>query len=230
MPRNGDVRRRRQRGPWEATSCEAQHGPILFGGPTVTVREFLPQLDKSQAREVAGRFMEADSNPRDPLVRAAYKSLEVQSDQLLKRLIHSHPRTRVRVVYTRAEAPYTSDVEMINAVRAARVLEVMTVAADRDRPHPLLGNEVGGAYDRFRAVHDLIGHVGTRLGFDRDGEYGAWLIQDRWYTGLARLALGTELHGEHSVWWTTGKMAEHKATLIDCEALAKAHAGRSRRA
>src|SRR4051794_34047207 len=171
--------------------------------------------------------MEADSNPRDPLVRAAYQSLEAQSDQLLKRLIHSHPRTRVRVVFTQAETPYTSDGEMISAVRACRVLEVMTVAADRDRPHPLLGNEVGGAYDRFRAVHDLIGHVGTGFGFDRDGEYSAWLIQDRLYTGLARAALGTELHGEHSVWWTTGKMAEHKATLIDDEILAKARRGRS---
>jgi hypothetical protein len=34
------------------------------------------------------------------------------------------------------------------------------------------------------------------------------------YTGLARWALATELHAEHSVLWTTGTLAEHKATLL----------------
>ena len=34
------------------------------------------------------------------------------------------------------------------------------------------------------------------------------------YTGLARWALATELHAEHSVLWTTGRRAEHKATLL----------------
>jgi hypothetical protein len=34
------------------------------------------------------------------------------------------------------------------------------------------------------------------------------------YTGLARWALATELHAEHSVLWTTGDVAEHKAVLL----------------
>jgi hypothetical protein len=34
------------------------------------------------------------------------------------------------------------------------------------------------------------------------------------YTGLARWALATELHAEHSVLWTTGTVAEHKAVLL----------------
>ena len=35
------------------------------------------------------------------------------------------------------------------------------------------------------------------------------------YTGLARWALATELHGEHSVRWTTGNLADHKAILLE---------------
>jgi len=31
----------------------------------------------------------------------------------------------------------------------------------------------------------------------------------------ARRALATELHGQHSVYWTTGHMAEPKAVLLD---------------
>jgi hypothetical protein len=59
---------------------------------------------------------------------------------------------------------------MIAAVRAEHLLEVTAAAADRDRAHPLLGCELGGPYDRFRAVHDIVGHVIPRFGFDRDAE------------------------------------------------------------
>jgi hypothetical protein len=83
----------------------------------------------------------------------------------------------------------------------------------------LLGGEVGGAYYRFRAVHDLIGHVATGYGFDRDGEYSAWLVQRSLYTGLARWAAATELHGEISALWTTRQFAEHKAVLLDSHLL-----------
>jgi hypothetical protein len=47
-------------------------------------------------------------------------------------------------------------------VSAIRTLEVTTSPADR--AHPLLSGQAGGAYYRFRAVHDLIGHVATEYG------------------------------------------------------------------
>src|SRR5271170_8136408 len=84
-----------------------------------------------------------------------------------------------------------------------------------DRAQLLLSGEVGGVYYRFRAVHDLIGHVATGYGFDRDGEYSAWLVQRARYTGLARWAAATELHGEISALWATGQVAGHKAALLD---------------
>src|SRR5262249_34876840 len=84
-----------------------------------------------------------------------------------------------------------------------------------DRRHPLMSNERGGSYDRFRAVHDAVGHGRLGVGFDRDGEYTAWLAQERFHTPLARRALATELHGQHSVRWTTGQMAAPKAFLLD---------------
>jgi hypothetical protein len=68
-------------------------------------------------------------------------------------------------------------------------------------------------------VHDLIGHVATEYGFDQDGEYSAWLVQRTLYTGLARWAAATELHGEISALWATGQVAEHKAVLLDRDLL-----------
>ena len=115
---------------------------------------------------------------------------------------------------------------MIEAARSTALLEVTTVATDRGRLHPLLGNEPGGAYDRFRAVHDIIGHVRPGWGFDRDGEFAAWLAQERLYTGAARRALATELHAEHSVRWTTAEVADHKALLFDRPMLDRARRGK----
>jgi hypothetical protein len=184
-------------------------------------------LDERWSRRVAECFMAARSDPLDPIARAAYAALERQSDRLFRRLTDD-AAPRLRVVFSRCRAPYESDEEMIAAVRGTRVLEVTSVA-ESGRPHPLLGSERGGPYDRFRAVHDLVGHVQTGRGFDRHGEFAAWLAQERWYRGLARAALGTELHAEHSVCWTTGSFTDHKATVLPRCVLDRARAGRDGR-
>jgi hypothetical protein len=68
----------------------------------------------------------------------------------------------------------------------------------------------------LRAVHDLLSHVWFGHEFDQDGEYSAWLAEDRLcYMGLARWALAAELHGENSVQWALGTEPDHKAVLLD---------------
>jgi hypothetical protein len=165
------------------------------------------------ARDIAANFVTERSVPGRPVVRAAYEQLRAQTDRIFFALTTGG--CEYRVVFTRLPHPYGSDVEMLDAVCAGHLLEVSTAAAARDRRHPMLDCSTGGAYDRFRAVHDLLGHVVPRLGFDRDGEYTAWLLQRRLHGGLARWALATELHGENSVLWTTHELCEHKAVLLD---------------
>jgi hypothetical protein len=41
---------------------------------------------------------------------------------------------------------------------------------------------------------------------------------------LARRALATELHAEHSVRWTTGELPEHKAVLLDERVISRSRA------
>jgi hypothetical protein len=192
-------------------------------GDGVAAEPRLPRVDQRLAHDVCAAFLCAPSTPTHPTVAAAYCELTRQSDDAF-RLLAGRPAA-VRVVFTRCPAPYSSDVELITAVRATRLLEVPTAAADRDRVHPLLGCELGGPYDRFRAVHDIVGHVIPRFGFDRDGEFSAWRVQERMYHGLARWALATELHAEHSVRWTTGCLNDHKATLLDRRLLRRARRG-----
>jgi len=172
----------------------------------------LRYVQPAQTQAAADSFISARTNA-DPLVALAYRQLEMQTDQQFAALTSRQGPYRITVVGTCEATPYSDAGELITSVLAARTLEVTTSAADR--AHPLLSGEAGGAYYRFRAVHDLIGHVATGYGFDQDGEYSAWLVQRDLYTGLARWAAATELHGEISALWTTGQFAEHKAVLLD---------------
>lgn len=168
------------------------------------------RVDELAARRVAAAYVAGDGLASGPLVRCAYAQLADQTDALLAVVVR---RLGVRLAWTRVEAPYAHDGELIASVRSTGVLEVPRT--DPERAHPVLGGSPGGPYDRLRALHDLVGHVVPGFGFDRDGELSAWRAQDRLHHGPARWALATELHAHHSVLWTTGNLAEPAALLLD---------------
>jgi hypothetical protein len=172
------------------------------------------QVDPAAARAVADAYADAPTR-RDRLTAAAYAQLATESDQLFRRLTSPDRPDRVHIVFTTCPTPYGGAHELILSVRQDGLLEITSVSTTLDRHHPLMGNDLGGSYDRFRGVHDVLGHAGLRVGFDRDGEFAAWRYQDRFHGPLARWALATELHGQHSVFWTTGELARPKAILLD---------------
>jgi hypothetical protein len=174
------------------------------------------RVDPTAAGDVAAAYegTRCDGG-RDPLVVAAYSQLVSESDQIFRRLTSPGRPDRIHMVFTTCPEPYADAHELIACVIEARQLEVTTVASNPERQHPVMGNEAGGAYDRFRGVHDVLGHARLRLGFDRDGEFAVWRSQRRFHSPLARWALATELHGQHSVLWTTRELAQPKAILLD---------------
>jgi hypothetical protein len=172
------------------------------------------RVDPAAASAVAAAYVDTPSR-RHPLVAAAYARLITESDLLFRRITSPDRPGRVQIGFTTCPQPYATAWELVESVRDDRVLEVVTVGSDRDRRHPLMGGEVGGAYDRFRGVHDVLGHARLQLGFDRDGEFAVWRSQEWFHSWLARRALATELHGRHSVLWTTGELAEPKAIVLD---------------
>jgi hypothetical protein len=184
------------------------------------------RVNPTVAREVAAEYLGAPTLGRCPqLVRAAYARLVMESDRLFEQLTSPGRPDCVRITFTACPTPYASAHELITSVRAHRLLEVTTSPAVSDRRHPLMGCEPGGAYDRFRGVHDVLGHARLQLGFDRDGEFAVWRSQKRFHGRLARQALATELHGQHSVRWTTGQVAEPKAILLDPRRLRRSRVG-----
>ena len=173
------------------------------------------RIEFHQAAHVARAFLDAPRTTRDPMVQAAYAELAHQAGMWFDNLTSDRVRRPIRVVFTRCREPYADARELSISVLGTQVLEISPSQHDHDRRHPLLDTSVGGAYDRFRAVHDIVSHGRRRFGFDRHGEFAAWLAEDRMYTGLARWALATELHAEHSVCWTSGSVPDHKAVLLD---------------
>jgi hypothetical protein len=183
-----------------------------------------PEVDPVVATQIAAAHIEA-SRVGDDLTRAAYARLVGESDRLFRLVTDRHLSDPIKIFFTTCAVPYDNAAELITSVRRDRMLEVTTAARERDRFHPVMGCEVGGAYDRFRAVHDVLGHGYLQVGFDRDGEFTAWRFQERFHSHLARRALATELHGEHSVRWTTGDLPEHKAVLLDQQLIRRSQAG-----
>jgi hypothetical protein len=133
-------------------------------------------LDPIAAREVADAHHDAPRTGGSG-GDAAYAQLVDETERLF-RLLTTGP-TPVDIVFTLSERPYDDADELIRSVRRDRILEVTSATRDPDRPHPAMGCAVGGAYDRFRAVHDVLGHAylgsastataSTRRGGSRNG-------------------------------------------------------------
>jgi hypothetical protein len=170
------------------------------------------QGDPARA-DLAAWHLESQSAQDDPRVIAAYNQLVRQTDRLFQLLTDFTSPRGINVSFTFLRQPYRSDGELIAAIVNDRRFEVSVAASDRYRLHPLLDCRPGGSYDRFRAVHDIIGHAFGHRGFDAEGEYSAWRHQNSLHGGLARLALATELRAEHAVLRETGEFGEHKALI-----------------
>ena len=197
---------------------EAVRNPISMEKDS-TMRHDTPegdrtQVDLSMAAVVGDWYLRSRSAHRNAKVIAAYRQLQVETDHLYTQLTRDACQWATRVVFTRCGQPYESDEELICAVRANGTLEITSAVAAGERLHPLLGCELGGAFDRFRAVHDLIGHAWHGYGFGLADECAAWSAQDRLHRGLARWALATEIYGVNAARSILGNAPDLRALLL----------------
>lgn len=169
--------------------------------------------DPSTTAMVGDWYLGTPSAHREVEVIAAYRQLQNEIDHLYA-VIMRDVRRKVRIAFTGCTKPYESDKELIAAVRSEGTLEITSAATAQGRLHPLFGCELGGAFDRFRAVHDFIGHAGCGLGFDLGDECAAWMVQDRLHSCPARAALATELYGVNAARSIAGEAPELRALLL----------------
>jgi hypothetical protein len=95
----------------------------------------------------------------------------------------------------------------------------------RQNHHIFLESGLGGEhdatmtreqYDRFRAVHDVFGHAGIGGGFDRHGEYQAYLAHASMYADDGERGMASEYHGVNTAMWTgaAGTPGTGKSVLL----------------
>lgn len=77
--------------------------------------------------------------------------------------------------------------------------------------HPFLTDDDN---DRFRAVHDVFGHLGTGRGIDFNGEEAAFQGHAAMYTPLARQAMATETRGQNAALRVTGNFQDQKVGIL----------------
>lgn len=178
--------------------------------------------------ETADAFAAAKSDPSDSAVRAAYADLVAQTNVQWDHLTspESEGGQGINVEFlTREEIqgrgldplglnPYKTAGDQADDLRDNNHLMIASLSSYPEAAHPILDSELGGEYDRFRAVHDAYGHAAVGADFTRHGEYQAWLHHSSMFTGPARLAASTELTGENSYLVTRHEAAPHKAALL----------------
>lgn len=156
-------------------------------------------LDK--ADEVARYFETATDQSNDPKVTAAFADFKVQNeaqwDFATKPVSEGGLGITVDFVHTPNGNPYETAEEQSEDLRSNHHINIESGLGGQHQA-TMTVNE----YDRFRAVHDIFGHAGVGGGFDRHGEYEAWLMHMSMYTGLGREAMSSEYHGVNSALWS----------------------------
>jgi hypothetical protein len=173
---------------------QAEHGLDSIPAGVVEVHADLAEAD------AAGRaFENTPDQSSDPHVQAAYDDFKAQSEEMFDYM--TRPKAEggmgVTVEFSKETDPYPT--------AAAQAADL------RDNNRIVIQSGLGGQhqasmsteeYDRFRAVHDVFGHAAIGGGFDRHGEYEAWLVHSMMYEEPGRSAMSTEYHGVNSAMWS----------------------------
>lgn len=88
-------------------------------------------------------------------------------------------------------------------------IKVMSTATTGE--HAVFSNDDN---DKFRAVHDVFGHLGSGRGIDMHGEEAAFQKHSRMFSPLARQAMATETRGQNAALHKHGEFQEQKIGLL----------------
>lgn len=170
-------------------------------------------VDLAEAHEVGRWFEQAPDASADPKVQAAYADFKRQNEEMWQFMTgpESEGGMGLKVEFTTEVDPYpTAEAQARDITENKRV--VIESGLGGQHSATMTTDE----YDRFRAVHDVFGHAVIGGGFDRHGEYQAWLIHAAMYTGAGRDAMSTEYHGVNSAQWAgdPGSPGTGKSVLL----------------
>lgn len=190
--------------PNTVTSQEFAPSPSVVAGARAYTREqtgrtwTMPntQMHSDPQRQYATYLAYRDamkSGKESPTIRASYGALREHIGRQFDVL--TQPKEQggmgVNVDFT-DDDPYESPAAMAEDVNRGNIRVFKTESTGG---HNFFTNEEN---DKFRAVHDVMGHVATGRGFSRHGEEGAFQGHLQMFPKEAHEALTSELRGQNA--------------------------------
>ena len=180
--------------------------------------EYKTSVFDAYAKQMPEVLEQSGAKNYDDLMEKAYRQLAKETDQQFQQLLYNFSYHR------KGEGDYLGgSKEMMSDVHGNKHLYVF----QGGDPHDFL-NRVDKATglnenEKFRAVHDLLGHAIYGNQFGPKGEEIAWAVHQQMYSPLARLAMTAETRGQNSLVNYSPlnvKVKSAIATLDDIEAQA----------
>ena len=155
--------------------------------------EYKTSVFDAYAREMPELLEQSGAKNYDDLMEKAYRQLAKETDDQFKQLPYNFSYHRA------GEGDYKSSKEMMSDVHGNKHLYVF----QGGDPHDFL-NRIDKASglnenEKFRAVHDLLGHAVYGNQFGPKGEEIAYAVHQQMYSPLARLAMASETRGQNSL-------------------------------
>ena len=176
--------------------------------------EYKTAVFDAYAQQMPDVLEQAGAKNYDDLMEKAYRQLAKETDAQFQALPYNFSYHRA------GEGNYNSSKEMAADVHGNKHLYVF----QGGDPHDFL-NRVDPASglnenEKFRAVHDLLGHAIYGNQFGPKGEEVAWAIHSQMYSPLARLAMTAETRGQNSMVNYSPLNANLKAEIAKYDSLA----------
>jgi hypothetical protein len=186
--------------------------------PQVNIAEIPANRDKSFV--VARVFEEIPDQADDPRVQEAFTEFKRQTEEMWDFMTRpeSEGGLGITVEFWTDEnpenfgtGPYPDATAQAEDLRVNRRIKLES-GLGGEHEATMTRDE----YDRFRAVHDVFGHAGIGSGFDRHGEYQAYLAHASMYYGDGHRAMASEYHGVNSAAWSgeQGSPGTGKSVLL----------------
>ncbi len=169
----------------------------------------------AMTRQLADAYNALPSYHRDSI--PAFKAMAAETEQQFDYVTRSRKQGGLGVhVEVTQHDPYPNIADMWRDMHEHNRMRVLSTS--QTGGHPIFTDEQN---DKFRAVHDVFGHLATGRGVDRHGEEAAYRSHAGMYSPLARGALATETRGQNSAMIAAGgvfqeqKMAALPARYAD---------------
>jgi hypothetical protein len=155
--------------------------------------EYKNAVFDAYAKQMPDLLEQVGAKNYDDLMEKAYRQMAKETDDQFKRLPYNFSYHRA------GEGNYNGAMDMASDVHGNKHLYVY----QGGDPHDFLNrmDKASGLNEneKFRAVHDLLGHAIYGNQFGPRGEEMAWAVHQQMYSPLARLAMTAETRGQNSM-------------------------------